>query len=67
MEGLAVDRSRPAQVWRLQTGQSQRAWPRITCMETSELSASNTVADTDIKSLPNKTRDRLFCGYFQKM
>jgi len=36
-------------------------------METSKLSAANTVADTDTTSLPNKTRDRLFCGYFQKM
>ena len=36
-------------------------------METSKLSTAKTVADTDTISPPNKTRDRLFCSYFQKM
>jgi hypothetical protein len=55
------------QIWRLQTGHPQRVLPCITCMETSKLSVANAVAGTDTISLPNKARDHLFCGYFQKM
>ena len=54
------------QIWRLQSGLPQGVWPGITCMETSELSAANTVAGTDGISLPNQTRDLFVLRRFSK-